>query len=535
MYSLLIVDDEVHAVRGVLASLDWPELQVVPVHTAYSMKQALAILDGHAVDILVCDIEMPNGSGIDLLNWVQENRPGIISILLTCHAEFEYARQAVQLGVIEYLLKPVHARDLKAAVLKAINLLEDSRQQSETKSSYLHYYQLWSANQMLIEEHFWLDLIDGQIAAEPGPIRQQLVKIDHPELADFLFQPVLLSVRGYPAGSDKLAQKALINALRNDILSECFKNTGHGQAIPIEENKILTLVPFSRECGFDLDESIGCWQVFIDAFRQRRDVEIACYCDRARPIEGVPGQLAHLLDTDRNNVIWRHKVINSLNRSVSVANMQIPMMTGWSDLLSLGEQQKLIGEIKQTMNTLSMTQGFGPTHLREQYHNFMQIVYSVLQQKGVQIGDVFSDAEIRRIEIDEIRTIEDLYEISLLAVNRIAEHFKCLRQSQTLIEQIKHYISENIVSNPTREEIAARFFLHPDYLTRKFRKETGINLSDYLAQERIRIAKDILINSSMPISDIVSFVGYSNMSHFSKIFKKATGMNPLDYRKNKQG
>jgi len=535
MYSLLIVDDEIHAVRGVLACLDWPDLQIAPVYTAYSLKQAIAILAEHPVDILVCDIEMPKGSGIDLLNWTQEHQPGIISILLTCHAEFEYAQKAVQLGVIEYLLKPVHARDLKAAVIKAIKILEESRLLSETKSSYLRYYQLWSESQMLIEEHFWLNLIDGQIESKSDQIHQQLDKINLPDLMDYRFQPVLLSIRGYPPGSDKTSQKALINALRNKITSEVLEKADHGLAIPIEENKVLTLVPFAQSSIFSLDQSINCWQLFIDKFKSLRNTDIVCYCDQACAIAHIPARLVHLLDIDQNNVIWKHQVINALNKSIAVANVQIPMMTGWADLLSLGEQQKLIFEIKQTMSALAMIEGFSLSHLRDQYHNLMQIIYSVLQQKGVQLRDVFNEAETKKIEFVEIQTIDDLYEISLLAVNRIAEYFKSLRQSQTLIEQIKHYISENIVNNPTRDEIASKFFLHPDYLTRKFRKETGVNLSDYLALERIRIAKDILINSSMPISDIVSFVGYSNMSHFSKIFKNATGMNPLDYRKNKRG
>lgn len=534
MSSLLIVDDEIRAVRGVLASLDWDAIGISPVYSAFSMKQAIAIMAEHPVDILVCDIEMPNGSGIDLLHWANENRQDLISILLTCHADFEYARQAVQLGVIEYLLKPVRALDLETAIQKAIKILVESRQQSETQSSFLHYFQLWSENMLKVEEHFWLDLLDGHLGNSTEAVRSQLQKIDRLELDTYQYQPVLMSIRGYPDGSDPLSRKAIIGSLRSEILSSMNGEHEHGQAIPIQENKVLALVACPKDASFDIEMSLDHWQAFIDAFKKLHKTDIACYCDRPSPIPELPARLASLLETDRNNVIWKHKVIDTLNRSVSVANVQIPLMSGWSELLSQGEQQKLIGEIRQTINAFAITEGFALANLREHYHNFMQIVYSVLQQKSVQFHDVFSADEIRRIEFGEIQSLEDLLEISLMAVNRIADHFKALRQSQTLIQQIKKYISDNIVSNPTREEIAARFFLHPDYLTRKFRKETGMTLSDYLAHERIRIAKDILINSSMPVSDIVSFVGYSNMSHFSKIFKKATGLNPLDYRKNKK-
>ncbi len=534
MYSILIVDDEIRAVRGVLASIDWPMIQIDQPFTAYSMKQAKAVLSEQDVDILICDIEMPNGSGIDLLNWVNANCPDVISILLTCHADFEYARQAVQLGVIEYLLKPVHANELKAALLKAIKILEDSKLQSEAQSSYRHYFQLWSENQMLIEEHFWLDLIDGPTEVDPDQIHEQLNRIDHLELEDLLFQPVLFSIRGYPDETDQDQHKQIVNALRSSIQDRMFQQVEHGQVIPIKEDMVLILTPFESSDLFEMASSLARWEQFIDDQKQTQGIDITCYCDKPVKIHEIPRQLRHLLDTDRNNVIWKHKVINSLDQSVTVANIQIPLMTGWSDLLSLGEQHDLIREINQSLNALAMTDGFGSVHLRTFYHNFMQIVYSVLQKKGVNIHDVFDEQALSSIGFAEIQTIDDLRALSLLVVNRIANHFKSLRLSQTLVEQIKKFISDDIVNNPTREEIASRFFLHPDYLTRKFKKETGMTLSEYFAQERIRIAKDILINSSMPISDVVSFVGYSNMSHFSKIFRKATGMNPLDFRKNKK-
>ena len=72
MIGVLIVDDEVLCAEGVKCSTDWNALEVDQVYTAYSMKQAMKVLEEHEVDIILTDVEMPKGTGLDLLEWVRE-------------------------------------------------------------------------------------------------------------------------------------------------------------------------------------------------------------------------------------------------------------------------------------------------------------------------------------------------------------------------------------------------------------------------------------------------------------------------------
>lgn len=102
MYSVLLVDDEIHAIRGLHAGVSWHELRIESVYTAQSMKQAQQVLKESPVDIMVCDIEMPQGSGLDLVEWVKEQYPHIETIFLACHSDFDYARQALRLNSFEY-------------------------------------------------------------------------------------------------------------------------------------------------------------------------------------------------------------------------------------------------------------------------------------------------------------------------------------------------------------------------------------------------------------------------------------------------
>ena len=120
MFHVLIVDDEMFSVDAILAAIDWKILNVDQVFSAYDMAGAQDIFRSQRVDVMVCDIEMPNGSGIDLASWVKEYFPKTVSLFLTCHSDFSYAKEAVSLGAFEYLLKPMRYEILQQYLSNAL-------------------------------------------------------------------------------------------------------------------------------------------------------------------------------------------------------------------------------------------------------------------------------------------------------------------------------------------------------------------------------------------------------------------------------
>ncbi len=121
--NLLIVDDEYYSVELLKGILDWKEMGFREVYTAYSMLQAQDILRSSSVDIMLCDIEMPRGSGLDLLEWIRAQKFRIECIFLTCHAKFDYAQSAIKLDSVDYILKPVEEDHLRDAISRAIHRL----------------------------------------------------------------------------------------------------------------------------------------------------------------------------------------------------------------------------------------------------------------------------------------------------------------------------------------------------------------------------------------------------------------------------
>ena len=126
--NLLIVDDEVVAIKGMMDGVRWKECGIDgTIWTAYSAEQAFRIIQAQKVDILLCDIEMPGDDGLTLLRSVRKINQELPCIFLTCHASFEYAKEAISLGCRDYILKPAPYEEIEEKLKKLCGELLEKR------------------------------------------------------------------------------------------------------------------------------------------------------------------------------------------------------------------------------------------------------------------------------------------------------------------------------------------------------------------------------------------------------------------------
>lgn len=128
-FNFLLTDDEEMALLGLEEGVDWEKLNADKIFKCHSKDTAIRMLKTYDIDIIITDIEMPGGNGIELIRWVHDNKPDIKSVFYTGHAEFVYAQEALRLGVEDYLLKPVPYDELENIIEKIENriLLEDKQ------------------------------------------------------------------------------------------------------------------------------------------------------------------------------------------------------------------------------------------------------------------------------------------------------------------------------------------------------------------------------------------------------------------------
>lgn len=127
---LMIVDDEYFAIQGIMDGVNWDVLGFEEVLQAGSYAQAVERLEKQPVEVLLCDIEMPDESGLELIAWVNGHYPDTECIILSCHDEFDFARRAVQLKCMDYILKPVRFDFLTEVLARAMKTVAEKRKQT---------------------------------------------------------------------------------------------------------------------------------------------------------------------------------------------------------------------------------------------------------------------------------------------------------------------------------------------------------------------------------------------------------------------
>lgn len=134
--NLLIVDDEVVAIKGMMQGVDWKSCGVDgSIWTAYSAERALKVLSVQQVDLMLCDIEMPGASGLELLRAVRRSNKELPCIFLTCHASFAYAQEAISLGCSDYILKPAPYELIEEKVREVCETIR-KRQREQVQETY---------------------------------------------------------------------------------------------------------------------------------------------------------------------------------------------------------------------------------------------------------------------------------------------------------------------------------------------------------------------------------------------------------------
>lgn len=124
MLHVILVDDEVVSVNALKRRVSWEKYGVDEVYIANSMQQAQNIFKSKKIDFMLCDIEMPQGTGLDLYEWVKIYYPEVECIYVSCHPEFEYIRRALQLGSADYILKPIDYSELDTVLLQLVERLQ---------------------------------------------------------------------------------------------------------------------------------------------------------------------------------------------------------------------------------------------------------------------------------------------------------------------------------------------------------------------------------------------------------------------------
>ncbi|MFC5531241.1 response regulator transcription factor [Cohnella yongneupensis] len=524
MYNLLIVDDEKYSVAGIVQGIDWTDLPVANVFEAYSAKQAKELMERERVDLLISDIEMPGDSGIQLLEWTRERQPQAETIFLTGHANFNYAQQAIHLGSYEYIVKPIDYDELKTIISRALNEIEEKRESEAYMQTYRQYHDRWIQHQPMLVERFWQDLLGQRISAAPGKIEEAIHLYNLPLNAGQAVRPVLISVEQWNKELGTRDEEIMEYAIRNSA-EEILLADGLGAVIQDKAGVNVAILYAELADTTGLESLRNRCRELLVAANEYFYSRISCYIGESTELSKLPEMYRTLLEQEQDNVAETNAVF-TLARSSEKPTQAIPYapVDDWLILFETGRKQELLKRLEENVQALREREATTET-MDVLATSVKHMLYRAFHRKGLPMfagsASKGSARSMAQLQAWALQVVEEAFD---------AYHDQT-PDTRAVIDKINQYVMDNLTEDELkREDIAKHVFLNPAYLSRLYKKETGIALSDYILQARLEKSKALLAETDRKVSDIAETVGYVNLSHFAKVFRKSVGIGPKEYR-----
>ena len=345
--NLLIVDDEYYTVESISNKIRTLRPDFFEIFCAYNLTQALEAFSAHPIDLMICDIEMPGGSGLELLDQIRQAHYETVCIFLTAYAKFEYISRAMKLSSSDYLLKPLDDHALLEALDKACAQCE-KQQKDHVNTLHANY---WKESELPLAEQFFLDLLNGSISSAPSEVMDEIryrrlnVELIHQPLCPLLIQT------GQTNSFSPTDNRTLYEFALKNIAREYFFEPGElPLTIRVLDGFYLLLLPASTHSR---DAVIGrCRQALTD-FVTHFPFSINFFVDQKVCLpEDLRKAFLSMKAFAGKNVTYENHVFDLA--AETEAPVQTPFQPipsdRWSDLLTSGRTEQLQIEVFAFLN-----------------------------------------------------------------------------------------------------------------------------------------------------------------------------------------
>lgn len=524
MISALIVDDDIATVEAIRDTMDWNSLGIREVFTAYNVSGAQKIISKENIDIIISDIEMPQASGLDLIKWVRKQNIDCEFLFLTCHESFSYATDAIHYNASAYLTKPFDMDIMKLNLQKIITKLMEKR--NLQKSS--EYGKWMEKNLRFVKLDFWKQLLEGNFQSETQ-IRKEL-KERHLEIeADQAYSITFIKLSNIEQDIEKYKKGVYEFVIENSISEIITGQDENDSVVKFSADNSLSYFAICKDTSKDILKE-KCRKLIDTCKEQFFSIITCCISNPCRLVE-FPLCRQKLEKLFYYNAGINNRVFYEDEVKIPEKNeIQILDMNKLAAYVTEKNKNLILNYIKQTFHELSF---YDRLHIYSLYlikQEITQVVFADLMQKGIQATKLFHDEFYIQLSNRALDSTVDMIRWLNYLLEKTFEYQKEVEKSTTLIGKINQYIHEHYNEDIGRNQIAAEFYLTPEYLAKLYKKRTGVSLKTYINQYRIEKAKELLRTSDKSISDIAEAVGFDNFSYFSTLFKNLTGLSPKDYK-----
>lgn len=524
MYKVLIVDDETIILSGIKFLIDWEEHDCTIVDTARNGKVALEKIRKSIPDIVLCDINMPVMTGIDLLKIVNEEFPYIVFIMLTSLQEFQLVQKSMQYKAVDYLLKT----QLEPESLK--KSLDLAKEECQKRSSLMQIETTNYINDLKQKENlselFFNIIFDSSDKIASNAINS-LLKNNMLNRFGMLYIPLDFSQMSYSASNTYHNKKKTIAWIK-EIASDLSDYVFGSNFIFVPTDRMNCLIMFVWENDFEWKKRIGLLEGKLSkALEEITQVQSCIYSTklyiRKEDLLNCREELLIIIEYYYLNsdilikgVPTTHPIFEPLELSGISIHLQhevnIKNAAGCVILLDNAIQQ-----LTQVVHQKSQAIWF--------CNDLVRNAKKVMPNESM-------DEKALTLEINSLMTLTQVIHFIERFKNTISAFIKVSKNEKSdPVELAKQYVLENIENRISLPDVAKYVSISAGYLSTLFKKQYHQNFVDYINEEKSKHACKLISENKYSMYEISYKLGFENAYYFSRIFKRYIGMTPSEYQK----
>lgn len=549
----MIVDDEFYFREALKISIPWAEYGFEVCGEAKNGQEALEKLELLKPDIALVDINMPIMDGLELIKTMKEKDLGAKAIMLTGYGEFSYAKQAMQFGVKDYILKPINEEELIDSLLRLRKMIESE------KNIVLEFEKLKAQvreSLPILKDKLLNNLIQGNEAL--GTDTEQLkMRLEYlgiaPELASDCCQICVIELDegDDPRYSQEDVQLFMVSV--SNIVQEILKPVFVHEVFNDNAQRICVVLSFGPKNSISLSDAIengssiqdsdldsrleSCFEQILALVKHYVGSTITVGLGNPKTsLQDLPISYKEALVALKNKVILGNgrlihyssiseiklaaKVYTAEHRAQLLMDMRMANTTRGT---------KLISEIFQEARTRNINRQL----LEVLCIEIISTCIEFCAETGHSFAEIFGRNELNILEklgaMHTLEKIENWTKELIISEITYVEKNKLSRTSK-LVDNIKHYIHQNYQEDSLSiDELATHMHINYGYLCYLFKKDMNQTINEYITEFRLKKAKELFDEGNALVSDVANKVGYADANYFGKCFKKCYGVSPSRY------
>jgi len=526
MYKIMLADDEGIVIDSLRFIIEKNFQGDCLIEHATTGRSVIELAEKFKPDIAIMDIQMPGINGIEAMKEIRKTNSSVIFIVMTAYDKFTYAKEAINLGVLEYLTKPVNHTVIVNTLQKAMDLIQEERNK---RSNDLMIREKLEIVVPILESDFIYAILSSDDFRTDVDFRSLLsIKDEYGmimvmEFGDAIEEGKLTN----PVGVSVKAQ-TFYQLIRGYLKAEFPCIVG-----PIMVNKIVVVLPCENS-QLEYDNRINLIELVRHLIRElskQIDLQFKVGIGAVVPLQQLGESYKQALTATHNSKGRVVHVDDILVGCEYEDDYPIDIENRLYDMIEKGNMEGTKNDANRFFDW--MVEHYPDCEMDIKLKTLEFILFA--EQKAFLSGGMTYYFRYRKDYLETVIQINDFEVLRKWFLDKIMEACrniitKKVEQTNGVIIKAKIYIEENYSKDISLDDVSRVVDISPYYFSKLFKEETGENFIEYLTNIRIEKAKKLLLNREISIKNICVDTGYSDPNYFSRIFKKQVGVTPTEYR-----